>query len=367
MNIAVVSVLTLLMCAGTGIQLQAEDRAVPVSSVLSSPYFNEKGDKGSVIPELIDVLRQGGKPDSVSTADGSASELRFVYVRALANQYAAQKDYPKLANFLTVWVRSHPTDKYNPYYLLMTAWAYTKMNAYPVAAVYFNEIVRNYDDLFVRGQSIHLICLKELIKLSVKPEERIWYYEELLSRFADKIDQAQAWFMLGKTREQVGDWNGALDAYTEFLQYYGTEIPGYPNAYSYAKQMVDLSKSSRDWTFDTLDELLAAVRKALDAGNVRRLWSYRAKVGFFARSWAQDPTDVTEAVFNLAAFPVNSKLHYSVTLSPGSTPNEVYLKTWGWPQFTSIWYFYFRKVNFPPDPSIHGHWEWAGIYYGEKF
>ena len=27
---------------------------------------------------------------------------------------------------------------------------------------------------------------------------------------------------------------------------------------------------------------------------------------------------------------------------------------------------YFRKVNFPLDPDIHGNWEWAGIYMGEK-
>ena len=25
-----------------------------------------------------------------------------------------------------------------------------------------------------------------------------------------------------------------------------------------------------------------------------------------------------------------------------------------------------EKVNFPADPEIHGRWEWAGIYFGEK-
>jgi len=23
-------------------------------------------------------------------------------------------------------------------------------------------------------------------------------------------------------------------------------------------------------------------------------------------------------------------------------------------------------VNFPADPKVHGNWEWAGIYFGEK-
>ncbi|MDR1596788.1 MAG: tetratricopeptide repeat protein, partial [Treponema sp.] len=46
---------------------------------------------------------------------------------------------------------------------------------------------------------------------------------------------------------------------------------------------------------------------------------------------------------------------------------EAYLRTWGWSQYISTWYLYFRKINFPSDPEIHGRWEWAGIYYGEKF
>jgi len=43
------------------------------------------------------------------------------------------------------------------------------------------------------------------------------------------------------------------------------------------------------------------------------------------------------------------------------------LRTWGWHQYLSTWYLYFRKIYFPADPEIHGRWEWAGIYYGEKF
>ncbi|MCI6442425.1 MAG: tetratricopeptide repeat protein, partial [Spirochaetia bacterium] len=45
---------------------------------------------------------------------------------------------------------------------------------------------------------------------------------------------------------------------------------------------------------------------------------------------------------------------------------EAYLRTTGWSNYVNVWYLYFRKVNFPADPEIHGRWEWAGIYYGEK-
>jgi len=52
-------------------------------------------------------------------------------------------------------------------------------------------------------------------------------------------------------------------------------------------------------------------------------------------------------------------------LIPGPTINEAYLKSKGWTLAVPTWYFYFRKVNYPANPDIHGTWEWAGIYIGE--
>ena len=47
--------------------------------------------------------------------------------------------------------------------------------------------------------------------------------------------------------------------------------------------------------------------------------------------------------------------------------DEAYLWTYGWGGLRiRTWYLYFRKVHFPPDPEIHGTWEWAGIFLGER-
>jgi predicted Zn-dependent protease len=357
--------------ADNGAQSSSLQEPAEAVSPLGSPYYLTAGrntsEKQPLLNELFVQLANTTPEQQTPGRFTDEENLRFTYVREIANEYARQNQYEKLANFLSLWVNEHPDDKFNSYYLLMTAWAYTKLDAYPVAAIYFNEIVRNFDDLSVRGQSIHLTCLRELIILSNKPEQRIWYYEELLTRFPNDIDLAQTWFLLGQSLEEVGEWDSALEAYTEFLNFYGTEIPGFPNAYSYAKHLIDFRKSSKDWTFESLDSLLRTIESSLDTGNVRRLWQYRAKVNFFSRSWAQEESDETETEFNLSAFPANSRLYYENNLSPGSNANEAYLKTWGWPQLTSIWYFYFRKIYFPLDPEIHGRWEWAGIYYGEKF
>jgi hypothetical protein len=58
-----------------------------------------------------------------------------------------------------------------------------------------------------------------------------------------------------------------------------------PDAYEYAKKLVDYNTSSKDWTFETLDELVAAIRAAIANYDYRALDRYRAKVNFFAMSW----------------------------------------------------------------------------------
>jgi hypothetical protein len=148
-----------------------------------------------------------------------------------------------------------------------------------------------------------------------------------------------------------------------------TIVPGYPDAAGYAKRIVNLSNSAKNWTFDNLQSLLSTIQTALDEGNVRMVWSYRAKVNFFARSWAQqEGDDAGTAEFNLTTYQTANKIRYAPSLELGSNANEAYLRTSGWStMFTPVWYFYFRKIYFPLDPEIHGRWEWAGIYYGERF
>jgi tetratricopeptide (TPR) repeat protein len=301
--------------------------------------------------------------------DENAREIdTFFAAREIANIFSRQKQYSKLINFLSAWTEQHPESQYNSYYLLAIANAYINQDAYPVASIYFDMIVKNYPDLIIRGTPIHLECLKQLIALTEDPAQKIWYYEELISRFKESIDAGTTYFMLGQTYEELGEWNKAIESYTQFLPYYITAIPGHPNAYSYAKQLVDFNNSQKNWAFESLPSLITTIKAALDAGNIRQLWQYRAKVNFFARSWAHESDDAGMAEFNLSTFATQNKIRYAENLEPGSNANEAYLRTSGWSlQLTPVWYFYFRKIYFPPDPEMHGKWEWAGIYYGEKF
>ncbi|MCL2070249.1 MAG: tetratricopeptide repeat protein [Treponema sp.] len=296
---------------------------------------------------------------------------QFAVVREIANTYLQQREFGKLINFLSSRVNKYPDDPYNTYYLFTIAFAYQQMEAYPAAALYFDMIVRNYPDLTIMGRSIHLASLTQLITLVDNPQQRVWYYEELISRFLYQIDPGPAYFMLGQAYEGIGEWNSAIRAYSQYLSHPGTDIPGFPDADNYARRLVNFNNSSKDWTFSSLNALVTAVQDTLDAGAANRLWRYHSRANFFTRTWEHD--DISEggvaghAVFNLSDFMHGTRVRYASALDESSNANEAFLRTWGWAQNISTWYLYFRKIYFPMDPEIHGNWEWAGIYYGEKF
>jgi len=304
------------------------------------------------------------------TAEAERSQEQFTVVREIANTYIRQKEYGKLVNFLSSRIHQYPEDPYTAYYLFMMAYGYQQMEAHPVSTIYLDMIVKNYPDLTVQGVSLHLASLNQLIALVEDPQQRVWYYEELLNKYLEQIDPGPAYFMLAQAYEGIGEWTSAIRAYTQYLSYMGSNVPGFPNADNYAKQLVDFNNSAKDWSFVSLNVLVDTVKTALDDGSSNRLWQYHAKANFFTRTWENE--DIADggvaghAVFNLSDFMLGNRIRYADTIDVSSNANEAYLRTWGWSQNISTWYLCFRKIHFPMDPEIHGRWEWAGIYYGEK-
>mgnify|MGYP002624279811 CR=1 FL=1 len=299
-----------------------------------------------------------------------SQESRYAVVNRIANNLYSAKNYKELTLFLTDWVEEHPDDTYNAYWLLMVASTYLENGAEPVAEYYFERILKNYADLLVQGKSVHLSCLQHLIQISKTPSNRISYFNELVSRFPSNVSTTEMYVRLALEYEKEGEWNQVLRSYSQFLEQPDAstiQIPGIPDAYANARQMVDFAKSSKDWTFESLDALETAVKNAISRYDWRALDTYRSKVNFFAMSWKASESDANALeYFSMRNFMRGNRIRYAKELDDSSNPNEAYLRTTGWSQYINVWYLYFRKVNFPADPDIHGRWEWAGIYYGEK-
>ena len=307
----------------------------------------------------------------------SEDKNRFVLIQQIGQTLANAGQHEKEVIFLTSYVQRNPADSYDAYYLLMTAEAYREEGAVPMAIHYYLRILKNCVDLLVNGQSIHLHCLQELINLETRPEFRIEYFKELISRFGDQPDVhlGSAYFFLADALNQVGEWDQAVQFYLKYLESGDTEVPGVPDAYVKAQEYVLFYRSDKSWTVPDVTTLVDAVKDAIVTKNAAKLRKYQAKVNFFAKGWGAEyptgdpdgmPSTVEPGDINIGSYLLMSSVKVEGSLDVTSSDREVYLKTTGWNFRPSTWYLVFRKVDFPADPDVNGQWEWAGIYWGEN-
>ncbi len=299
--------------------------------------------------------------------ENDSSEKRFVLLNRISTILSEEGAKEREILLLTTYVEKHPVDPYDAFYLILVAKTYEEQKAYPFAIHYYERILKNYPDLLYRGKSIHFRCLEALIRLVKAPQYRVGYYKELIARFSDNIDLGVTYYYLAKTYEQLGEWDLSIQTYKKFLQYPKAEIPGIPDAHERVKEKVDFYYSDKSWTVPDLQTLIARIKRAIWARSPRRLLRYKAKVNFFVKSWGQEAERENAALqFDIGSFLVKSKIKVAKKLDIASNSREAYLKTTNWTYRIPTWYFYFRKVDFKPDPNIDGRWEWAGIYFGDK-
>jgi tetratricopeptide (TPR) repeat protein len=323
----------------------------------STRYLTEDMENKQELEELLTLLEESG----------DSPESRFVVLQQIIKILHRENTIEETNLFLTTHVEQYPEDPFNSYYLFIVAQNYLEQEAGPFAVHYYERILRNYPDLLVHGRSIHLNCLRKLISLSSNPELKAGYYKELLSRFRDEVNPGYTYYNLGKTYEELGEWDLAMQAYINFLKFPDTKIPGTPNAYTETKKMVALTTvSNAYWMKDSLDQLIDTIKWAIYNGRSDVLVNLMSKTEFFATAWEQKENTSDEPMrFNIALF-LTPRIWYSQTIDQDSNAKEAYLRTTGWSYRISTWYLYFRKIFFPADPELHGKWEWAGIYFGEK-
>lgn len=291
----------------------------------------------------------------------------FPIVERAAHARRETAGWSAMVNFLTDHVQRFPDDNNNGYYLTVVGNLYNQHGSASVARQYHRRALLSYPDVEIRSVPTHRVVLNRLLDIVDDPAERLEYLRYLSDRYPDDADPGVLAYYLGDAYEGVGRWDDAYESYRRFLRHRGARVPGQPHAHEIIERRVAFYESSRSWTRRELDELVDSIKRALWRQDTRALLANQAGVNFFAMSWEQEESDANSDIptFDIAAFLRRSRVRYESELEISSNASEAYLRTWGWSHRIPTWYLYFRRVDFPADPEIHGTWEWAGIYFGE--
>ena len=300
----------------------------------------------------------------------TSHEKRFIAMRQMLEFLSSRVSRGEINLFLTTYVQKNQNDPFNAYYLMLVARNHREDMAYPFAIKYYERILRNYHDLRHMGNSIHFLALRDLLNIVENDEARILYYRDKLTRFSGDINIKEIYYHLGNAYGRVGNWAQAVRAYRRFLDFYDTaNSDGFMDR-ERVVNFLAFYHADKDWTFESLDELVevvvSSINRAKFRGDSRIFRQYMSRVNFFAVSWEDGESGTPpEFIPNLNTF-LSPRINVSRVLEDISNQREAFLRTTGWTYRISTWYLYFRRINFPADSSIHGNWEWAGIYFGER-
>jgi len=340
---------------------------LPVSAMLMSCGGNlytaemDKNDRADFL-RLVSALES----ERENGADYEKNYINMMQIKEILDR----NPDPELRHlFLSDYVYRNPDDPYNAFYLFSVARDALNRDAVPFALHYFRRILADYKDVNFRDESVHCMCLRAIIKYGADPGEKIACYRDMITRFPQNADPGEIYFKMGNLYGELGDWDQAIQSYKKFLSYPDATVPGNASAHEYASNMVAYYNADITWTDESLENLVNKVSKAIKSGkyskNARELKKYMSGVRFFMSSWEDEAEDETPAASNIGSF-LNKYVWVSSTLDKVSNSREAYLRTSGWEHRINTWYLYFRKIDFPADPEIHGSWEWAGIYLGDR-
>ncbi|OHD12380.1 MAG: hypothetical protein A2Z96_02210 [Spirochaetes bacterium GWB1_48_6] len=273
--------------------------------------------------------------------------------------------------FLSTYASTHPQDPFLTYYYYMVAENYRTQKADDFAALYYDRVLRNYQDLTYKGISLHRASLEKLIQIVQDPSTRLGYLNEWTQRFSDPAVLPRMQYYLGKTYESLGEYEKAQEAFKAFINQPGTIIPGEPQAWKNTIEYVDFFRSNKAWVRPTLESLVSSLKDAFARVDMRAIETLRSKRGFTVVTWstmeAKAQTDDDSRQFVATQVRKSSGIGITGDFHRDSSDREVYLRSTGWGYSLSpIFYIYLKKVDFLPNPEINGGWEWAGLFMGEK-
>lgn len=315
----------------------------------------------------VSLSRDGDFMELLRIAEDVNSDpvSRYAALEPLIARSRQAGEYDWLGSTLSEILSRHPDDPYGSYYLMAMAEGAKDAGAEAVSLDYMRRLLKNFPDLEIKGQSLHLLAMGEIARNTTDPREAIAMRQEMRRLYPSAIDQGRNLYALAEEYRKIGAWEDMYRAYEDFLDFPETVIPGIPDVRYQVSSDLAFHRSAKTWTMGSLPELVNAVQYSIKTQDSRLLTRLQSDE-FFLMNWSQETSDsFTHIPMTLGSLLI-SGIRYKPELEPFSNDREAFLWTSGWAWKIDTWYLYFRRVDYPADPEINGRWEWAGIYFGER-
>ena len=317
------------------------------------------------IPSILQHDRDLKELLDIALKPGVDPAMRFAALEPIIGRARRAEESEWLGALLGEILESRTDDPYGAYYLMALAEGARESGSEALSLDYLRRLLKNYPDLEIKGNSLHLLAMERIADSSTNPREAIAMRLEMKKKYSDRINPGLNLYRLAGEYRKIGEWNAMYQAYNEYLDYPETVIPNTPNARSRVLSDLSFHNSKKYWTMDSLDVLVSTVKYAIRNQDARLLTRLQAEP-FFLMNWSQETSDpFTHIPMTLGSF-LKPSIRYNRDLESYSNESEAFLKTTGWSWKIRTWILYFRRVDYPVDPEINGGWEWAGIYFGER-
>lgn len=302
-------------------------------------------------------------------------EADFVRVFRIVESFSRASEYERLTEFLLDPRVRAVTTQYQDYLDYLLAMGYLKSGQTPLALFLLRRLIDQGVEIVHRGQPLLQRILEILVEHTTDPFERLAYLKRLLAFQGQSGRNVLSSYLLGQTYQEIGFWDQAIESYRVTLSLPGASEVLDGKTLNRLRSLVAYRTVPRHRILRDLNELIQLVRRAQMEGNVGELARLQASSDFIIQYWAQRENyhpapDQETFLRGLIQFSRNyngeNTVRWDEGLSELSNINEAYVRTTNWFAEWGTVYFYFRKIFFPPNPNIHGQWEWAGVYLGGK-
>lgn len=302
-------------------------------------------------------------------------EADFIRIQQIFDYLKSQADYENILHFLRSSRVRQNSYHFRSFIDYLLAFSYHEYGQKEIAVFLLQKLLNEGIDLIYRGNSLQPKILEYLSQQTSDPFDRLRYLKQLLAYQTNEQTNILLSYQLGKTYEEIGFWDQSIDTYRYTLSLPSTSEVLSPEIYSRIKSLVAYRNRTNNFISRDLNMLIQLVKKALSDGDLVQLSKLQSGSDFIIQYWAQKqnyhpPPEQETFLRGLIQFSRNYNGEMTVKWEEGlnemSNLSEVFVKTTNWYAEWITVYFYFRKIFYPPNPAIHGLWEWSGVYLGGR-